>query len=110
MRIELRRFVQTRGNSIVISPNRDGVQASNPVDGFERTRSISDDIAATKHRVVTGVFCPLDACLKRFDVGVDVTEDEIAHGVLCFVCDSERSWESLWSWRCSPPWLRVCPS
>jgi hypothetical protein len=81
VRIELRRFVQACGDPIMISPNRSGVQRPDTIDGLYGTGTISDDISATKDRVVARLPCALDASFKRLDVGVDVTEDEIAHGV-----------------------------
>ena len=81
MWIELRWFIQTGGDTVVISPNGDGFQLLNSVDCFYRTWAISNDVSTAEHRVVTGLFSTLDAGFKRFQVGVDVTEDEIAHGV-----------------------------
>ena len=81
MRVELRRFIQTCRYAIVISPNCDGFQFLDSVDSFDWTWAISDDVSAAKYGVVTGLFSALDAGFERFQVGVDVTEDEIAHGV-----------------------------
>ena len=100
MRVELRRLVDTCRHPIVIAANRGGVQAANDVDRFDRIRAVSDQVSAAQNSVVTCLFCTLDAGLEGFQVGVDVTEDEIAHGVLWLACDSRRSWLWPWSWRC----------
>jgi hypothetical protein len=81
MRVEICWLVQTRGHSIVISTDANGTKTSNQVDGFDRIRSVSDEVSAAKRRIVGGLFRPLDAGFEGFDVGVYVTEDEVAHGV-----------------------------
>ena len=81
MRIELRCFVQSGRNAIVIAPNRSCVQAAYSVDHLHRIRPVTHDIATTKDFVVTGRLGTFDGGVECFQVGVDVTEDEIAHGV-----------------------------
>jgi hypothetical protein len=65
----------------MISTNRNRVQCPDSVDCSDGIRTVSNEIAAAQDGVVTGVFCTLGAGFKRFDVGMDVAEDEIAHGV-----------------------------
>ena len=91
VRIELRRFVQARRDAVVVPANGDGIQVPNAVNGFYRARPIANDVAAAKHEVISRFFCALDAGFERFYVGMDVTEDEIPHGVLWSACDSRRS-------------------
>ena len=61
MRIELRGFVQTGGDAVVISANGDGVQSPDSVDCFDGIWAISHDVSAAKHRVITRLFSTLDA-------------------------------------------------
>ena len=51
------------------------------VDRFYGIRPVAHNVATTENGIVSREFCSLDACVKRFDVGVDVTQDEKAHGV-----------------------------
>src|SRR5205814_7238623 len=90
MRIKLRGFIESGGDAVVISPNCQSVQLPNSVNRLVRIRTVAHDIAATKYRIVTSLLCPLGAGFKRFDIGMDVTQDEVAHGVLWLACDSRR--------------------
>jgi hypothetical protein len=68
------------------------VQIPDQVDGLYGIRTITNKIATAQHYIVTGLFCSPNAGFKGFYVGMDVTEDEIAHGVSCFACDSAKCW------------------
>jgi hypothetical protein len=65
----------------VISTNGDGIHTTNLIDCFYWVRTVTNDVAAAEYRIVIGLFRPLDASFKRLQVGMDVTEDEITHGV-----------------------------
>ena len=77
-----------------------GLQSGEPVHHFRGIRPIADDVSTAQDQIVTGPLGPVDAGFQRFHAGMDVTEDEIAHGVSWVACDSRKSWESLWFWRC----------
>src|SRR5262249_38734644 len=79
--IELSGFVQASRNSIVISPNCHGVEALDSFNCFNGIRTISDKVSTAKNGIVTSLFCTLETSFKGLYVGMDVTEDEIAHGV-----------------------------
>ena len=81
MRIEFRSIVLTGGNTIVIAANDNCPEVANAIDGFDRIRPVTHDVATTENRIVSGKFSSLDADLERFDIRVDVTQDEKAHGV-----------------------------
>jgi hypothetical protein len=81
MRVEFGSGVLAGGYAIVIATNRDGVEVTNRVDGFDRIGAITHDVAATENLVVAGQSRSLQTGIKGFDVGVDVTQDEKAHSV-----------------------------
>ena len=81
MRIELRWLVESGRNAIMISSNGQRFQTAKDIDRFDRIWTVSDDVAAAKHRFETCMFCAVDTGVERFDVRMDVTQDEIAHGV-----------------------------
>src|SRR5215831_7319888 len=81
MRIELRCFIQSRSHPVVISTNGDGFHATNLIDCFYWVWTVTNDVAAAEYRVVIGLFRTLDASFKCLQVGMDVTQDEITHGV-----------------------------
>ena len=65
----------------MIPTNTGCLEITYEIDGLDRIRAVSDDVAAAEHCIVDGLFRMLNAGFKRFQVGMDVTEDEIAHGV-----------------------------
>jgi hypothetical protein len=79
--VELLCLVEARRNSIVISADRNCIKGTYSINGFDRIRAVSYDVPTAQNGIVTGLFCTLDAGFKRFDVRMDVAEDEIAHGV-----------------------------
>ena len=81
MWIELTRFIQSRSHPVVISTNSDRIHATNLIDCFYWVWTITNDVAAAEYRIVMRLFRTLDASFKRFQVGMDVTQDEITHGV-----------------------------
>ena len=82
MRIEFGSIVLIGRDAIMIAANNYGPKVANAVDRFDGIRSVTDDVAATKNRIVASEFRPLDTDLERFDIRVYVTQDEKAHGVL----------------------------
>jgi hypothetical protein len=65
----------------MIPADRKGIQAGQSVHNFGRVRTVSNDIAAAQNAVVSCAHSPAHTGFQRLHVGVDVTEDEIAHGV-----------------------------
>src|SRR5258707_412399 len=81
VRIKLNRVIQPSGNAIVISPNREASECPNSVDSLNWVRTIAHDVPAAQNGVITGDLRPLKASFQRFDVGMDVTQDEVTHSV-----------------------------
>ena len=80
--VELICLVEARRDAIMVPANTWPVQVPNDIDGLYGIRSVSDDVSAAEDRVVSGLFRTSYAGLKRFQVGVDVTQYEIAHGMM----------------------------
>jgi len=51
------------------------------IDCFYWVWAVTNDVPATEYGIVTSLLCTVDARFKRFQVGMDVTEDQITHGV-----------------------------
>ena len=81
VRVELIGLVEARSDAIMVPANTWPVQVPDDIDGFYWVRSVSDDVSAAEDRVVSGFVRTVHAGLKGFQIGVDVTEDEVAHGV-----------------------------
>ena len=72
---------QAGRHAVVVAPDAGGVQLADHRYRFARIRAIADQVAAAQHGVIPGGLGASAAGVERFDVGMDVTQDEKAHSV-----------------------------
>src|SRR5580704_7506306 len=69
---------ETGGCLVVITSHEDPAKLTRALRHFVRTCAVTHDVAEVNDLVVGGSSC--QASIKRFQVGVDVTEQQYAHG------------------------------